>query len=105
MERAVERAEARLGGRFHRRVVDGDPLLRILEAAADGAVDLVVMGTHGRIGRLHAMVGSVTEGVVRNAPCPVLAVRVPEGDEESFPERLRGGQSIAELVRARAQAR
>jgi nucleotide-binding universal stress UspA family protein len=101
MERAVQRAEARLRPRFHRSVVTGDPLVRILEVAAGGAFDLIVMGTHGRIGRLHAMLGSVTEGVVRSAPCPVLAVRVPEGDEQSFTERLRGGEPIADIVRAR----
>ena len=66
-------------------MVQGDPLLRILETA--GGYDLVVMGTHGRVGRLHTLIGSVAEGVVRNAPCPVLTVRVPIGSE-SFGERI-----------------
>ena len=53
----------------------GDPGESIVSAAASESVDLVVVGTHGRgtIGRL--LLGSVSEYVVRNAPCPVLVVR------------------------------
>ncbi len=47
----------------------------ILEYAADRAIDLIVMGTHGRRGLNHFMLGSVAEEVVRLAPCPVLTVR------------------------------
>ena len=39
--------------------------------------DLIVMGTHGRTGVAHLMLGSVAERVVRMAPCPVLVVREP----------------------------
>jgi len=98
MEEAISRAASRLGDRLGRSTQSGDPLKGIVQAAADGEYDLVVMGTHGRIGRLHMLVGSVAEGVVRNAPCPVLTVRIPEG-EESFAERLRGGASLSNLVR------
>jgi universal stress protein A len=38
-------------------------------------VDLIVMGTHGRTGISHMFIGSVTENVIRNAPCPVLCIR------------------------------
>ncbi|MBI2563014.1 MAG: universal stress protein, partial [candidate division NC10 bacterium] len=38
-------------------------------------VDLIMMATHGRTGLSHALVGSVTERVVRKAPCPVLSIR------------------------------
>jgi nucleotide-binding universal stress UspA family protein len=53
----------------------GDPGESIVSAAGSESVDLVVVGTHGRgtIGRL--ILGSVSEHVVRNAPCPVLVVR------------------------------
>ena len=37
--------------------------------------DLIIMGTHGRSGIAHALMGSVAEQVVRMAPCPVLLVR------------------------------
>jgi nucleotide-binding universal stress UspA family protein len=41
-------------------------------------VDLIIMGTHGRTGLAHALMGSVAEQVVRLAPCPVLLVRTPK---------------------------
>ncbi len=40
--------------------------------------DLIVMGTHGRTGLSRIVVGSVAEKVLRDAPCPVLTVRVPD---------------------------
>jgi nucleotide-binding universal stress UspA family protein len=43
--------------------------------AAEAGIDLIVMGTHGRGGLVHMLLGSVTEKVVRAAPCPVLTVR------------------------------
>lgn len=43
-------------------------------AEADGS-DLIVMGTHGRTGLKHVLLGSVAEKVVRHAPCPVMVVR------------------------------
>ena len=52
----------------------GDPSLIISELAASGSYDLVVMATHGRIGRGHMLVGSVTEEAVRCCPVPVLTV-------------------------------
>jgi nucleotide-binding universal stress UspA family protein len=52
----------------------GVPHRVIREYAADEGVDLVVMGTHGRTGIEHALVGSVTERVVRTLDVPVLTV-------------------------------
>jgi nucleotide-binding universal stress UspA family protein len=49
----------------------------IQKLATEGNFDLIVMGTHGRRGLSHALLGSVTERVVRTAPCPVLSVRAP----------------------------
>jgi nucleotide-binding universal stress UspA family protein len=45
--------------------------------ASQHGFDLIVMGTHGRTGIAHAVLGSVTEHVVRKAPCPVLTVHEP----------------------------
>ncbi len=56
----------------------GDPALEVVELARDGGFDLVVVGTHGRTGIRHAILGSVAERVVRRARCPVLTVH-PEG--------------------------
>lgn len=46
----------------------------ILAAASEAGADLVVMGTHGRTGISHALIGSVAERVVRHAPIPVLTI-------------------------------
>ena len=58
----------------HSLVVSGTPYDRIVEAADHLRVDLVVMGTQGRTGLSHLLVGSVAEKVVRLATCPVLTV-------------------------------
>jgi len=55
-----------------------DPAGEIVKYAKTHAVDLIVLGTHGRGGVAHLLLGSVAEKVVRTAPCPVLTVRHPE---------------------------
>jgi len=54
------------------------PALAIVDYAKEKSIDLIVVGTHGRGGLAHLVVGSVAERVVRLAPCPVLTVRHPE---------------------------
>jgi len=56
-------------------VWDGEPGPSIVDAAASEQADLVIVGSHGRgrVGRI--VLGSVSEHLVRNAPCPVLVVR------------------------------
>ncbi len=61
----------------HSRVGVGSPAHEIVELAGLGHFDLIVMGTHGRGGIAHAVLGSVAERVVRRAKCPVLTVRGP----------------------------
>ena len=58
--------------------VTGNPYLEIMRYASDHQVDLIVIGTHGRTGATHLLMGSVAEKVVRRAPCPVLTVRNPQ---------------------------
>ena len=53
----------------------GEPAAEILEVARTRGAELVVMGTHGRTGLEHALMGSIAERVVRRAHCPVLTVR------------------------------
>ena len=59
----------------------GDARDLIVRHAKQLPADLIVMGTHGRRGMQHFVLGSVAEGVVRNAPCPVLVVPIakPKG--------------------------
>jgi nucleotide-binding universal stress UspA family protein len=52
----------------------GEPASEILAYAAKNGVDLLVVGTHGRSGLEHALLGSVTERVMRKARCHVLTV-------------------------------
>ncbi len=60
--------------RVRQEVVIGTPYKKIIEKAEHEGFDMIVMSTHGRTGLLHMLIGSVTERVVRRAPCPVLAV-------------------------------
>jgi nucleotide-binding universal stress UspA family protein len=53
----------------------GVPWEQILAAISEVGADLVVMGTHGRRGAAHALLGSVAEKIVRLSPVPVLTVR------------------------------
>ncbi len=53
----------------------GHPVVEILKHAETHAIDLIVMGTHGRGPLGHMVMGSVAERIVRKAPCPVLTVR------------------------------
>jgi nucleotide-binding universal stress UspA family protein len=56
---------------------EGDPATEILKVARQRHCDLIVMGTHGRTGLGHILMGNVAERVVRKAPCPVLTARSP----------------------------
>ena len=56
-------------------VVTGPPAAAIVDHAGDGRFDLIVMGTHGRTGLSHVVLGSVAERVQRTAPCAVLTVK------------------------------
>ncbi len=76
-DRVIE--ENRLQGlTLHREVREGTPFYEIIRYAREATIDLIVMGTHGHTGLAHVLLGSVTEKVVRKAPCPVLTVRHPE---------------------------
>ena len=81
----LEQARTRLEGltnqvdrtRYHAHAdaVMGMPAPTIIDYAAATHASLIVMGTHGRTGLAHLLMGSVAEQVVRTAPCPVLTVR------------------------------
>jgi universal stress protein A len=56
------------------RLVTGDPASALLHELKAGNYDLVVVGTHGRTGLSHVLLGSVAEKIVRLSPLPVLTV-------------------------------
>ena len=64
---------------WRKRQREGDPVEQIRRAADELSADLIVMPTEGRKGILGTLRGSVTERVLRGAPCPLLAVRAGEG--------------------------
>lgn len=59
----------------HAEAILGLPAQAIVDYALATGTGLIVMGTHGRTGLAHLLMGSVAEQVVRTAPCPVLTVR------------------------------
>jgi nucleotide-binding universal stress UspA family protein len=62
-----------------RQVVDaGQPFGAIVDCAEREAVDLIVMSSHGRGGLSRMLIGSVTDKILRGAPCPVLVVPLPK---------------------------
>ena len=78
-EAALTQLRDLMPGSFHgtweAEVAAGHPAETIVRVAQERAADLIVMGTHGRTGLRHMLLGSVAEKVVRLAPCPVLTVR------------------------------
>ena len=65
-----------------KKVVKGIPYEEILKFADEEKIDLLVMGTYGRVGLQRLIFGNTAERVVRRAPCPVMTVRVPEHREK-----------------------
>ncbi len=79
-ERELERRRAELRARaadVQVLIRPGAPAKEIVQLAAQGQFDLIVMGTHGRSGLDRLLVGSVAESVLRRAPCAVVIVRPP----------------------------
>ncbi len=83
----LEGLRTRVGGgeRAEICVVRGHPARTIVRFAAEEGCDLIVMATHGTRGLQHALLGSVTDKVIRQVHCPVLVVRLhdPEVPDSS----------------------
>lgn len=75
---AVESQAEATGVPVTSAVTRGVPHEEILAYVADNDIDAVVMGTHGRSGLDHLLLGSVTEKVIRQAEVPVLVVRLTD---------------------------
>jgi nucleotide-binding universal stress UspA family protein len=90
-EDAQKRLDALPGGNWsnsqpvRREVRSGAAFLEIIDYATVNDIDLLVIGTHGRSGLMHILMGSVAERVVRKSPCPVLTVK-PDGHQFLTPE-------------------
>ena len=64
-------------------ILPGSPYVELVARASEGGFDLVVVGTHGRSGLRHALLGSVAEKVVRRSSVPVLSVRTGDPGPET----------------------
>jgi nucleotide-binding universal stress UspA family protein len=78
LKRLVAEADERL--RMETALLSGRVAQQIICYARDKRIGLIVLGTHGRTGVSHALLGSVAESVVRLAPCPVLSVPATAGE-------------------------
>jgi nucleotide-binding universal stress UspA family protein len=83
LEAAVREVQALGVKRVTPELATGLPWRQIVDRADDPAVDLVVIGTHGRTGLARVLLGSVAETVVRHAACSVLTVR-PDSEASPF---------------------
>ena len=54
-----------------------------MNAAQESSCDLILIGTHGRSGIKHLLMGSVAEKVVRKAPCPVMTVKASPAKKQT----------------------
>ena len=57
---------------------EGKAFVEIIKKAKEDDADLIVMGSHGRSGLSHILIGSVAEKVTRKAPCPVFIVKAKD---------------------------
>lgn len=64
-----------------KKVLRGVPYEEIIKFATDEKIDMIVIGTYGRVGLERFLFGSTAERVVRRAPCPVMSVRMPKHRE------------------------
>jgi nucleotide-binding universal stress UspA family protein len=68
---------------YEYRCLMGSPVNEILKLADHEHIDLIVMGSHGRTGVFRLLTGSVAEGVMREAKCPVLVVKQPDEEPDA----------------------
>ena len=85
MQKGAEREIGKFGAEIREglkdvetQVLRGVPYEEILKFARDNAIDMIIMGTHGRSGLDRVIFGSTAEKVVRYSECPVLTVRNPK---------------------------
>lgn len=82
---------------YAQRMAFGDPVEKIVRIAQESRADLIVMGTHGRSGLSRFLTGSVAEGVLRQAPCPVLTMKLPAEESARVPKNslpMKGNHAV-----------
>lgn len=91
----IARAWRQKGIRIETHLFKGDPVTEIVKKAKDLECDLIVMGTHGRTGMAHLMMGSVAERVIRTSSLPVLTVRQRKEKEAERLSQEEGAEAPA----------
>lgn len=91
------RASAR-GIALHTRIATGIPCEEVLAAVKAEDSDLVVVGTKGKSGLSHVLLGSTAERVIRTVPCPVLTVRMVSEEISSAETGPCGGISLSRIL-------
>jgi nucleotide-binding universal stress UspA family protein len=96
LDRVAADARTLFGGRIVEHLAAGSAWKQILQVAIDLQADILLVGTHGRVGVKRMLLGSVAEAVVRRGSCPVIVVRpkdyhalVPPEIEPACPDCLR----------------
>lgn len=96
-ERALSRHAGPCGGTVHTHLIRGLSVSEsLLETAEHLGCDCIVMGTHGRRGLRHLLLGSVAEEIVRTAPVPVLTVREGADTDERSTRRILVAHDFSE---------
>jgi universal stress protein A len=79
VEKDLDEVATKLPGITVKKVIrNGVAFVEILDYVRSEGIDLIIMGTRGRGGLEHIIIGSVAEKVLRKSPCPVLAIRPPK---------------------------
>ena len=85
-KKQLESITPQMAGVRIRTVAHGGPPGEVIcWIAQQHKCDLIVLGTHGRTGLPHLLMGSIAEAIVRRAPCPVVTIRQPEAKPEATP--------------------
>jgi nucleotide-binding universal stress UspA family protein len=82
------------GVKYEHHYLTGVPITAIVDFAADNQIDLIVMASHGRSGISRLVMGSIAEGVMRKAQCPVLIVKQPGATHEPVPDADVHGAAV-----------
>jgi universal stress protein A len=76
---------------YKHRYLRGSPTEEILQFSEQEEIDLIVMSSHGRTGLARLLMGSIAEGVMRKASCPVLVVKQPAIGQEAATDSVHEG--------------